>query len=151
MSIRAFDPALSARDDSEEARVGNLDHRFNHWTAVRDGLMNAHAALFPQIPAIVKTLPNPIDQMKLFELIQIIPSPTRSALKSDNVANYKISDPTIMGYLRNNSIFTFGQADRAKTSASFREILDAMWLFDDKFERALSKFNEIRARQKSEN
>jgi hypothetical protein len=62
-----------------------------------------------------------------------------------------MSDPTIMGYLRNNSIFTFGQADRAKTSASFREILNAMWLFDDKFERALSKFNEIRATQKSEN
>ena len=37
-SIAAFDPALSARDDKEEARVGNLDHRFNHWTAVRDGL-----------------------------------------------------------------------------------------------------------------
>jgi hypothetical protein len=151
MSIRAFDPALIARDDMEEARVGNLDHRLNHWIAVRDALMNAHAGLFPQIPAIVKTLPNPIDQMKLFELIQIIPSPTRSALRSGNLANYKISDPTIMGYLRNNSIFTFGQADRAKTSATFREILDAMWLFDDKFERALSKFNEIRARKKSEN
>ncbi len=81
-SIAAFDPALSARDDKEEARVGNLDHRFNHWTAVRDGLMNAHADIFPQVPAIVKTLPDPIDQMKLFELIQIIPSPTRSALRS---------------------------------------------------------------------
>ncbi len=150
-SMRALDPALSARDDTEEARVGNLDHRFNHWTAVRDGLMNAHADLFPQIPAIVKTLPTPIDQMKLFELIQIIPSPTKSALKSGNLANYTISDPTIMGYLRNNSIFTFGQADRSKTSASFREILDAMWLFDEKFERALAKFNEVRARQKSEN
>jgi hypothetical protein len=56
-----------------------------------------------------------------------------------------------MGYLRNNSIFTFGQADRSKTSASYREILDAMWLFDEKFERALAKFNEVRARQKSEN
>ncbi len=150
-SIRAHDPALSARDDMEEARVGNLDHRFNHWTAVRDGLMNAHADLFPQIPAIVKTLPNPIDQMKLFELIQIIPSPTKSALKSGNLANYTISDPTIMGYLRNNSIFTFGQADRSKTSATFREILDAMWLFDEKFERALAKFNAIRAGQKREN
>jgi hypothetical protein len=53
-----------------------------------------------------------------------------------------------MGYLRNNSIFTFGQADRARTSATFREILDAMWLFNDKFERALSKFNEIKARPK---
>ena len=49
-SIAAFDPALSARDDEEEARVGRLDHRFNHWTAVRDGLMNAHAEIFPQIP-----------------------------------------------------------------------------------------------------
>ena len=110
--------------------------------------MGAHADLFPQIPAIVKALPNPIDQMKLFELIQIIPSPTKSALKSGNLAKYKISDPTILGYLRNNSIFTFGQVDRAKTSATFREILDAMWLFNDKFERALSKFNEIKARQK---
>src|SRR6266536_1953489 len=147
-SITVFDPTLSARDDKEEARVGNLDHRLNHWTAVRDALMGAHADLFPQIPAIVKALPNPIDQMKLFELIQIIPSPTKSALKSGNLAKYKISDPTILGYLRNNSIFTFGQVDRAKTSATFREILDAMWLFNDKFERALSKFNEIKARQK---
>ena len=145
-SIAALDPALSARDDREEARVGNLDHRFNHWTAVRDGLMNAHAGLFPQIPAIVKALPNPIDQMKLFELIQIIPSPARSALGSGNFAAYRISDPTIMGYLRNNSVFTFGQGDRAKTSATFREILNAMWLFNDKFERALSKFKEIKAR-----
>jgi hypothetical protein len=84
--------------------------------------------------------------MKLFELIQIIPTPTRSALKSGNLANYRISDPRIMGYLRNNSVFTFGRADRAKTSATYREILDAMWLFNDKFERAISKFNEIRAR-----
>ena len=149
-SIIAFDPALSARDDKEEARVGNLDHRFNHWTAVRNALMNAHADLFPQIPAIVKALPNPIDQMKLFELIQIIPSPTKSALKSGNLAKHEISDPTIMRYLRNNSIFTFGR-DRAKTSANFREILDAMWLFNDKFERALSKFNEIKVQQKGEN
>lgn len=96
----------------------------------------------------MKILPVPIDQMKLFELIQIIPSPTRSALKSSNFARYKISDPTIMGYLRNSSIFTFGQVDRAKTSATFREILDATWLFNDKFERALSKFNEVKARQK---
>jgi hypothetical protein len=147
-SIAALDPALSARDDREEARVGNLDHRLNHWTAVRDGLMNAHADPFPRVPAIVKTLPNPIDQMKLFELIQIIPSPTKSALNSGNLAGYRISDPTIMGYLRNNSIFTFGRADRAKTSATFREILDAMWLFNDKFERALSKLNEVAARQR---
>jgi hypothetical protein len=147
-SIAAFDPALSLRDDKEEARVGNLDHRLNHWTAVRDGLMNAHADIFPQVPAIVKTLPNPIDQMKFFELIQIIPTPTRSAFKSGNLVGYRISDPTIMGYLRNNSIFAFGQADRARTSATFREILDAMWLFNDKFERALSKFDEIKARSK---
>jgi len=147
-SIAAFDPALSVRDDKEEARVGNLDHRFNHWTAVRDGLMNAHADIFPQVPAIVKTLPDPIDQMKLFELIQIIPSPTRSALGSRNLVDYRISDPKVMAYLRNNSMFTFGQADRARTSATFREILDAMWLFNEKFERALSKFDEIKARSK---
>jgi hypothetical protein len=145
-SIAAFDPALSLRDDKEEVRAGNLDHRFNHWTAVRDALMNAHADIFLQVTAIVKTLPDPIDQMKLFELIQIVPAPTRSALSSGNLLNYRVSDPTIMGYLRNNSIFAFGQADRARTSATFREIIDAMWLFNPKFEQALSKFNEIKAR-----
>jgi hypothetical protein len=147
-SIAAFDPQLSARDDREEARVGNLDRRYNHWTAVRDGLMNAHAELFPQIPAIAKTLPDPIDQMKFFELIQIIPTPTRSALKSGDLVNYRISDPRIMGYLRNNSVFAFGQAERARTSATFREILDAMWLFNAKFEKALAKSDEIKAGQK---
>jgi hypothetical protein len=52
-----------------------------------------------------------------------------------------------MKYLRNNSVFAFGQADRARTSASFREILDAMWLFNDKFERALAEFDKIRTRK----
>jgi hypothetical protein len=145
-SIAALDPALNLRDDKEEARVGNLDHRLNHWTAVRDALVNAHADIFPQVTAIVKTLPNPIDQMKFFELIQIVPSPTRSALRSGNLVNYRISDPTIMGYLRNNSIFAFGQADRARTSATFREIMDAMWLFNAKFEGALAEFDKIKPR-----
>jgi hypothetical protein len=146
-AIAAFDPALIARDAAEEARAANLDHRFNHWTAVRDGLMSAHAELFPQIPAITKTLPDPIDQMKLFELIQIIPSPTRAALDSGNLLGYRISGPRIMGYLRNNSIFAFGRTDRAKTSATLREILDAMWLFNKKFEKARSKFDELRAQR----
>jgi hypothetical protein len=145
--IAAFDPALIARDDEQEARVGRLDHRYNHWTAVRDGLMNAHAGLFQQIPGIVKTLPDPIDQMKFFELIQIVPAPTRSALRSGDLLGYRVSDPTVMKYLRNNSVFAFGQADRARTSASFREILDAMWLFNDKFERALAEFDKIRPRK----
>lgn len=144
-AIAAFDPALIARDTEEEKRAGNLDHRFNHWTAVRDGLMNAHADLFLQIPALVKALPDAIDQMKVFELIQIVPSPTRAALRSGNLLSYKISEPTIMGYLRNNSMFTFGHVDKARTSATFRQILDAMWLFNDKFERASLKFDEIRA------
>ena len=143
-SIAAFDPALIARDDKEERRAGNLDHRFNHWTAVRDGLMSAHADLFLQIPALVKVLPDPIDQMKVFELIQIVPTPTQAALRSGNLLNYRISEPRIMGYLRNNSMFAFGHADRARTSATFREILDAMWLFNDKFERASMKFAEVR-------
>jgi hypothetical protein len=146
-TIAAFDPGLSARDDREEARVGNSDHRYNHWTAVRDGLMNAHAELFQQIPDIVKTLPNPIDQMKFFELIQIVPAPTRSALRSGDLLRYRVSDPTIMKYLRNNSVFAFGQTDRAKTSATFREILDAMWLFNEKFERALAEFDKINGRK----
>jgi hypothetical protein len=147
-AVADLDPALSLRDDKEEARAANMDHRFNHWTAVRDGLMNAHADIFPQVTAIVKTLPNPIDQMKLFELIQIVPSPTRSALRSGDLVNYRISDPKIMGYLRNNSIFAFGRADRARTSATFREIMDAMWLFNAKFERALATFDEIKRQQK---
>jgi hypothetical protein len=146
--IRALDPALGARDDKEQARANGIDQRFNHWTAVRNGLMNAHADVFPHIPAILKAFPNPIDQMKIFELIQIVPSPTRSALRSGDLASYRISDPRIMGFLRNNSIFTFGQADRAKTSGTYREILDAMWLFNDKFDHALARFNEITARRK---
>jgi hypothetical protein len=144
-AIAAFDPALIARDDREEARAANIDHRYNHWTAVRDGLMSAHAEIFPQIPAIVKTLPDQIDQMKLFELIQIIPAPTRSALKSGDLTAYRISDPTIMRYLRNNSMFAFGRADRARTTATFRDILDAMWLFNAKFEQALVRFKDIKA------
>jgi hypothetical protein len=144
-AIATFDPALIARDDKEEARAGNLDHRYNHWTAVRDGLMGSHAEIFLQLPAIQKALPDPIDQMKLFELIQIIPSPTKSALRSGNLLGYRISDPRIMGYLRNNSVFAYGEADRARTSATFREIMDAMWLFNDKFEQALARYNEIKA------
>src|SRR6201991_512687 len=143
--VAAIDPGLAARDAKEEARVGGGDHRYNHWTAVRDGLMNAHAELFLQVPAIAKLLPDPIDQMKFFELIQIIPSPTKSALRSGNLLSYRVSDPTIMKYLRNNSMFAFGKADRAKTSATYREIMDAMWLFNEKFERARVKFDEIKA------
>jgi len=146
-SIAALDPKLNARDDKEEARVGNSDPRYNHWTAVRNGLMNAHADLFPRIPAIMKALPNPIDQMRFFELIQIIPSPAKTALNSGNLVNYRISEPRIMGYLRNNSMFAYGKTDRAKTSATMREILDSMWLFNDIFDRALAKFNEIKAQQ----
>ena len=103
-------------------------------------------SFFADIPVIAKALPDPIDQMKLFELIQIIPSPTRAALRSGDLTNYRISEPRIMGFLRNNSIFTFGKADRAKTSATIREILDAMWLFNEKFERALALVGQIKSR-----
>jgi hypothetical protein len=143
--IAAFDPQLIARDDKEQRRAAGIDQRYNHWTAVRNGLMNAHAELFGQIPAIVKTLPDPIDQMKFFELIQIIPTPARSALQSGNLLGYRISDPRIMKYLRNNGIFALGRAERARTSASFREILDAMWLFNIKFEQARAKFEEVKS------
>jgi hypothetical protein len=142
--VAALDPALSARDDAEEARAAKIDQRYNHWTAVRNGLMNAHADLFSEIPAIARMLPDEIDQMKLFQLIQIVPTPTRAALRSGNVESYRISDARIMGFLRNNSIFTFGKADRAKTSATYREILDAMWLFTPKFEKARARFHAIR-------
>jgi hypothetical protein len=144
-TVAKLDPGLNARDDKEEARVGNGDHRYNHWTAVRDGLMNAHAELFTQIPEIAKTLPNQIDQMKFFELIQIIPSPTKAALRSGDLLGYRISDPRIMGYLRNNSVFAYGKSDRARTSANYREILDGMWLFNRKFEDALARYEEVKA------
>jgi hypothetical protein len=144
--VAAIDPGLSARDDREEARARGTDHRFNHWTNVRNGLMNAHADLFREIPGIAKTLPDPIDQMKLFQLIQIVPTPTRSALRSGDLLNYRVSSPRIMRYLRNNSIFAFGQADRARTSASYREIFAAMWLFNRKFEKAMAKYAEIKGR-----
>lgn len=147
-SIEVFNPALIARDAEEEARVGKIDRRYNHWINVRDALMNAHADAFPNIPAIVSAFPDPIDQLKLFELIQIVPTPTKAAIRSGNIAGYRVSDPRIMGYLRNNSMFNFGQADRAKTSATYREILDAMWLFNEKFERALTKFNEIQTQKR---
>ena len=49
-TIAAADPALNDRDDKEEARSRGTDHRFNHWTNVRDGLMNAHASCFPRCP-----------------------------------------------------------------------------------------------------
>ena len=147
--IAAFDPALIARDAKEEARVGKLDQRYNHWIAVRDGLMNAHAELFAQIPAIVKILPDPIDQMKFFELIQIIPTPDASGAQIGQLRrlpdfrreDHGLSAQQLHVHLRKN--------DRAKTSATFREILDAMWLFNDKFERALAKFAAIKAGEKS--
>ena len=142
--VAALDPAVAARDEQETKRVGTGDQRFNHWTGVLNGLMNAHADLFAQIPAIRKLLPDEIDQMKLFQLIQIIPSPTRSALASGNFAGYRVSDPRVMGYLRNNSMFAYGKTDRARTSATFREILDAMWLFTEKFERTRMIYAEIR-------
>jgi hypothetical protein len=93
-------------------------------------------------------VPDPIDQMKVFELIQIVPTPTRAAIRSGNIATYRVSEPRIMAFLRNNSIFTFGRADRAKTSGSYREILAAMWLFNEKFERALARYEEIGAKRK---
>lgn len=143
--VRKIDPQFAARDDKEEKRARGTDERYNHWIAVRNGLMNAHADLFGRIPEIVRMVPDDIDQMKVFELIQIIPSPTRSALASGDFMNYRISDPKIMGYLRNNAVFTFGKKDRAKTSATYREILDGMWLFDDKFKRAQKKFEDVKA------
>lgn len=145
--VRAIDPKLAARDDKEEAWAHGTDERYNHWLSVRNGLMNAHAELFGQIPEIVKMVPDEIDQMKVFELIQIIPAPTRAALASGDLMRYRISDAKIMGYLRNNAVFTFGKKDRARKSATYREILDAMWLFDDKFKRAQARFDEVRSGQ----
>jgi len=54
-------------------------------------------------------------------------------------------NPTIMGYLRNNSIFAFGrliEPEHLQPSAKFL----MMWRFNDKFEQALSTIDEIKAR-----
>jgi hypothetical protein len=43
-----------------------------------------------------------------------------------------------------------GQADRTtKKSATFRELLDAMWPYNAKFERALFTFDELNKRQRN--
>lgn len=142
--IKKVAPDVAAQDAVETRRAQGIDQRYNHWTAVRNGLMNAHDDLFKEIPEIVQVLPDPVDQMKLFELIQIVPSPTRKALRSGDLTGYTITSPQIMKYLRNNSVFTFGKGDRARTSANYREILDAMWLFDEKFDRALAEYAAIK-------
>ena len=78
-------PQLIARDDKEEARVGEIGSSLQPLDRGAGRPDERARRLFPQIPAIVKTLPDPIDQMKFFELIQIVPSPTRSALSSGNL------------------------------------------------------------------
>lgn len=138
-----LDPAFAKRDAQEQARAKNIDERYNHWVAVRNGLMNAHADLFAQLPTITRMLPDEMDQMKFFQLIQLIPTPTRKALRSGDIESYRITSPRIMGYLRNNSIFTFGKKDRAKKSATYREILDAMWLYNRIFMRAIERYDEL--------
>ncbi|HWK38549.1 MAG TPA: hypothetical protein VNR88_06505 [Hyphomicrobium sp.] len=137
-------PDVAARDAKEAARARGIDERYNHWVAVRNGLMNAHADLFAQLPKIMKILPDEIDQMKFFQLIQIVPAPTREALASGDFMRYRVTSPKIMGYLRNNSMFAFGKKERARTSANYREILDAMWLFNSKFEKARDKYAELK-------
>ena len=108
--------------------------------------MNAHAELFPQIPAIVKTLPDPIDQMKLFELIQIIPTPTKSALRSGNLLGYRVSDPTHHGIsAQQQRLHLRTGRPGAEHRRRCREILDAMWLFNQKFEAALSEYRKVKA------
>lgn len=144
--VAKFAPTIAARDAREAARAKSIDERYNHWIAVRNGLMNAHADLFAQLPEIMRILPDDMDQMKFFQLIQLIPTPTRKALRSGRFLDYRITSPRIMGYLRNNSIFTFGKKDRAKKSATFREILDAMWLYNRIFMRALDKYHTVAAR-----
>ena len=149
-SIAAFDPALIARDDKEEARVGNLDHRLQ---SLDRGARRPDERARRPFPADTGDREGIARSDRSDEAFRAHPDRSQPDQVRAQVGQLRpairISDPTIMGYLRNNSIFTFGQADRAKTSATFREILDAMWLFNDKFERALAKFNEIKAQRRS--
>jgi hypothetical protein len=111
--------------------------------------MNAHASFFLQIPAmIVKTLPDPIDQMKFFELIQIVPAPTRSALRSGNLLNYRVSDPTIMKYLRNNSAVRLWQGRPGQNIGHLPRNSRRMWLSTTSSNARFRRFNEIKTRQK---
>ena len=54
-----------------------------------------------------------------------------------------------MKYLRNNSVFVFWTSRQGKGNVpvTFRDILDAMWLFNDKFERAIAEFDKIKTRK----
>jgi hypothetical protein len=45
-----------------------------------------------------------------------------------------------------NGILALGRSERARTSASLHEILNAMWLFNIKFEQARTKFEEVKER-----
>src|SRR5260370_32111083 len=58
-SIATFDPALSLRDDREEARAANLDHRLNHWTAPRNPPVSDHSGTSRQGDPMARTLPSP--------------------------------------------------------------------------------------------
>ena len=146
--IAAVAPEVAARDAKEEARVGKGDQRYNHWTAVRNGLMNAHAELFAQLPEIMKILPDEIDQMKFFQLIQIIPSPTRTAL--DSATSRATGFPTRRSWATCATTPCSPSARRTgRKIRDLREILDAMWLFNSKFEKAQAKFATIKAGEKS--
>ena len=108
-AIKIVDSSLRSRADPARRQGGGAGRQSGSSVQPLDlganALMNAHAEVFPQVPAIVKTLPDPIDQMKLFELIQIIPAPTKSALRSGNLLNYRISDPEDHGLLAQQQRF----------------------------------------------
>jgi len=76
--------------------------------------------------AIAKTLPDPIDQI---EAVRTDPDHSGSDQIRPQVRQFGqatgFPTRTIMGYLRNNSVLRLWQADRARTTATFREILDA--------------------------
>ena len=100
-----------------------------------------------QIPAIAKTLPDPIDQMKLFELIQIVPTPDRSALESGDLLSYRVSEPDhheVPAQQQHLRVW-HRPTGRAPRRASARSSLRC-GCSTAKFERAMVKYSEIKGR-----
>ncbi len=148
-SIAAFDPALIARDAKEEARAGafrspvqSLDRRarrpheracghFSENTGDREGIAGPDRSdeVFRAHPNHSRARPRPRSIREAWPAIEF---PIR---RSWAICATTASSPS-------------AAPTGPRTSATFREILDAMWLFNDKFEHALAKFAEIKARRK---
>jgi len=104
---------------------------------VRDVPDEARLPAFPAIPAIVENAAKPIDQMKLFELIPLVPSPTwarsnRATCSDSSADHHDITCATKLSCLS-------GKPTGCETSATIREVIGSdVAVQNEKFERALA-------------